>query len=190
MVTQSPTDLLIVKTEIEQVLYRYARGVDRKDWQLVRSAYHRDAIDVHGTYEGCIDGLIEHLKHRHENIEQSLHVITNILIEMDTANGALVESYFICYQRLKSAADVEKAIHAQQVQSHETLQLTVVGRYIDRFEIREDSWKIARRQVAFDVLGTQATPRGGGLDPTLLLSKRNEEDVLFQERRRVASRIP
>jgi hypothetical protein len=62
---------------IQDVLYRYARGVDRRDWELVRSVYHPDATDDHGGYRGGVDGLLDYLRARHEHIEQSLHVITN-----------------------------------------------------------------------------------------------------------------
>jgi hypothetical protein len=184
-----PTQLesLILKFDIEQALFRYARGVDRKEWDLVRSAYHADATDLHGGFEGGIDGLIEHLIQRHENIEQSIHAITNILVELEAPGIALVESYFVCYQRLKSAQQIEKVIRAADVGPAETLQITVVGRYLDRFELRDGSWRIARRKVAFDVIETHATPLGGGLDATLLLSKRDRTDVLFAEQKAVKS---
>jgi 3-phenylpropionate/cinnamic acid dioxygenase small subunit len=183
MMTSSQAEYFFNKLEIEQVLFRYARGVDRKDWDLVRSTYHPDAIDTHGSYEGGVDGFIEHLIQRHDNIEQSMHLITNVIVEFDKVDSALVESYFICYQRLKSAEEVEKAINAADVQPNETLQIAVVGRYLDRFEMREGSWRIARRKVAFDVLETHPTPLGGGLDATLLISRRDRDDVLFKEQR-------
>jgi hypothetical protein len=178
-----PTQLesLMLKFEIEQALFRYARGVDRKEWDLVRSAYHADATDLHGHFEGGIDAFIEHLVQRHENIEQSIHAITNILVELEAPGIASAESYFVCHQRLKSAQQIEKFIRAADVGPGETLQITVVGRYLDRFELRNGSWRIARRKVAFDLVETHATPLGGGLDATLLLSKRDRTDVLFAE---------
>jgi hypothetical protein len=185
MAIPTQLELLILKFDIEQALFRYARGVDRKEWDLVRSAYHADATDLHGAFEGGIDGLIEHLIQRHENIEQSVHAITNILVELEAPGVALAESYFVCYQRLKSAQKIEKVIRAADVGPAETLQITVVGRYLDRFELRDGSWRIARRKVAFDVIETHATPLGGGLDATLLLSKRDRTDVLFAEQKAV-----
>ena len=43
---------LIDKDEIRDVMARYCRGVDRADWDLVRSTYHTDAYDDHGDYRG------------------------------------------------------------------------------------------------------------------------------------------
>ena len=179
-------ELLLHKHEIEQVLFRYARGVDRRDWDLVRSAYHPDAIDLHGIYDGDIEGFLRNLKERHENIEQSTHLISNIVIQMYGPVTALAESYYICYQRLKSArlGEAEKP-DIPDLKPGETLQFAMVGRYIDRFERRDGAWRIARRTVVYDVLERYATPVGGGLDRRLALSRRDRDDVLYLERRRM-----
>jgi hypothetical protein len=57
---------------IQDCLFRYVRGVDRRNWSLVRSAYHPDGYDDHGNYKGGIDGFIESLVRRHETVEQSM----------------------------------------------------------------------------------------------------------------------
>lgn len=44
------------KQEITEVLYRYARAVDRKDFDSVALCYFDDAIDNHGGYIGTVDG--------------------------------------------------------------------------------------------------------------------------------------
>jgi hypothetical protein len=181
-------DQRILKLEIEDVLYRYARGVDRQDWDLVRSVYHDDATDLHGDFEGGVDAFIDYLKRRHVNIDQSIHFISNILVELTGPGTSLVESYYICYQRLKSANSAEKAFGNVLVADDETLQLKAIGRYIDRFELRSGSWLIADRKVTFDVMSAEATPLGGGLDPSLLLSRRDGEDILFQEQMKLRSR--
>ena len=48
---------LIDKDEIRDLISRYARGVDRADWDLVRDTYHPDATDDHGDYKGEWEGL-------------------------------------------------------------------------------------------------------------------------------------
>lgn len=177
----------LLRLEIEEVLFRYARGVDRQDWQMVRSAYHPDATDLHGEFSGGIEKLIQFLRQRHVNIEQSLHIISNVLVEPIAEDAALVESYYICYQRLKSAVLMEKAFGRLLLADDETVQLEVVGRYVDRFEKREGAWRIADRKVAFDVVRTEATPLAGGLNKNLLLSRRDENDILWIEQRKLNS---
>ncbi|MFW2853477.1 nuclear transport factor 2 family protein [Sphingomonas sp. TX0543] len=173
--------VLGAKYEIEQALLRYTRGVDRKDWELVRSAYRADAIDIHGDFNGTIDEFIAYLVKRHENIEQSLHAICNSAFDWKGEDVAIVETYYICYQRLKSADHVEDAFGTVELDDDQTLQITAVGRYIDRF-VREDAtWLIAHRQVTFDVLKADPTPLGGGLPPTIIHSRRDTDDILWQE---------
>ena len=40
--------MLIDEAAIKKVHLRYCRGIDRMDWDLIRSCYHPDAIDDHG----------------------------------------------------------------------------------------------------------------------------------------------
>lgn len=66
---------LSAEHEITDVLQRYCRGVDRRDFDLVRSTYHTDATDCHGPYNGNVDGLIQWMTRRHEGVAQSMHQI-------------------------------------------------------------------------------------------------------------------
>ena len=50
---------LLDEAEIRRVHIRYCRGIDRMDWDLVRSCYHPDAIDRHGAYNGDVEGFID-----------------------------------------------------------------------------------------------------------------------------------
>jgi hypothetical protein len=40
--------------EIRQLLYRYARGVDRADAGLIRSVYTAEGTDRHGPFDGLV----------------------------------------------------------------------------------------------------------------------------------------
>ena len=42
---------LLDRNEIEEVVLRYCRGIDRRDFDLVRSCYHPDATDRHGSFD-------------------------------------------------------------------------------------------------------------------------------------------
>src|ERR1700679_3391087 len=99
----------LVRSEIERALLSYARGVDRQDWALVKSVYHDDATDQHGDFQGNVTDFIPYLIQKHANIEQSIHFITNVTVELVGDSTALVESYYFCQQRLKSAESIEKA---------------------------------------------------------------------------------
>lgn len=170
---------------IQECLFRYVRGVDRRDWALVRSAYHPDAHDDHGNYKGGIDGFIDSLVARHATIEQSMHVVGNVVIEFDGPDGALVEAYFITHQRLSpSAGDARLAyLRGGAVGPEDAVETEVIGRYVDRMTRREGAWKIAHRQVVFEVFRGQVAPAGGGLRDNWVVSRRDGSDPIELSRR-------
>ena len=124
--------------EIQQVLYRYCRAVDRGDEALLRSVYHTGAIDRHGAFDGTgadFAAFLVPLMDQAPRVGQ--HHITNILIALrdDTAD---VESYFLALHPLGDPATGEA--------SH----VPVTGRYLDRFARRDGAWKIDERTVVLD----------------------------------------
>ncbi len=156
---------LIDKQEITEVLYRYARAVDRKDFDRVADCYFPDAIDNHGGYIGTVAGLIEDMKSRHATIDSSLHYVTNVLIDLD-GDTADVESYCLCYLR-----------QAPAVAGGPQSRATVKCRYIDRFERRDGQWRIADRIVVFDESVTDEIV--DALSPSWVRSRRSFEDPVF-----------
>ncbi|NKS72632.1 DUF4440 domain-containing protein [Rhodococcus hoagii] len=156
---------LIDKQEITEVLYRYARAVDRKDFDRVADCYFPDAIDNHGGYIGTVAGLIEDMKSRHATIDSSLHYVTNVLIDLD-GDTADVESYCLCYLR-----------QAPAVAGGPQSRATVKCRYVDRFERRDGRWRIADRIVVFDESVTDEIV--DALSPSWVRSRRSFEDPVF-----------
>jgi hypothetical protein len=117
------------KSEISECLVRYARGMDRLDRALARSAYHDGAIDDHVGFVGGVDDFLDWAFAYHGAQVRHQHYLTNTHIELqgDTAH---VETY---YTFIGTEPDP-------------TSPLTVFGgRYIDRFERRDGSWGIAVR---------------------------------------------
>lgn len=47
------------RQDIRDCLVRYCRGVDRFDREMVRSAYHPDAMDDHGDFVGGVENFID-----------------------------------------------------------------------------------------------------------------------------------
>jgi hypothetical protein len=173
------------RLEIQSVLYRYARGVDRRDWDLVRSTYHPDGYDDHGTYKGGIDGFIASLVKRHATVEQSMHVLANCLIEFTGPEGALVETYFSTYQRLSPAAGEARRAYLRggAIRDDEAVEGTVYGRYVDKFERRDGAWRVAHRTVVFEVYKGSPAPAGGGLAAGWARATRDGNDPIERARR-------
>ena len=95
-------DTLLAHHEITQVIYRYARGIDRLDFDLVRSCYHPDAYDDHGTMKGDVDTFIEGCRRFLPRFEATQHFMGNLLIEVD-GDRARAETYAVAYHRKKNA---------------------------------------------------------------------------------------
>jgi len=131
---------LIAKQDIQEALVRYARGVDRADGELLKSAYHSDAIEEHGnTYTGLahayVDGAIERLSKLKHPMG---HYLCNMHIDLDLDAGlAFVETYALTFARFDNKAG----------EPNDTL---TGARIVDRFECRNGAWKIAHRKIAFD----------------------------------------
>ena len=73
---------LLAKQEITELLFRYCRGVDRLDMELVRSCYHPDATDSHGSFHGTVDEYLTWSERLLRRYTGTVHTVMNILIEL------------------------------------------------------------------------------------------------------------
>lgn len=169
------------KSEIHDVILRYAHGVDRLDMEAVRSSYHPDAYDDHGDYKGGVDGLIEWIMGRHGSIPQSTHFIGNCLVEPFGEHLALVETYF---SRRRITPATPGAATPDAVVDAES-----IGRYVDRFERRNGEWRTARRIVVYDAAMTSprvSLPR----NPSWAWARRDPDDAYARMRGEIAGASP
>jgi hypothetical protein len=120
---------LVDESAIRRVLSRYSRAIDRRDYDLLRTCYHPDAVDEHGWYDGDVDGFVEYLRSGHLADFES-HFLGNPHIEVE-GDVAWTETYCL-------------ALHRTGVRDR--LQHV---RYLDRFEKRDGDWRIAHRVVSY-----------------------------------------
>lgn len=154
---------LMDRQSIIDCIHRYCQGMDRFDREAVRSAYHPDALDDHGEFVGGVEGFIDWAfdYHRRHQI-RTLHSISNHLcqIEGDTAHS---ETYFTLY------AVNREAPH----------QVTISGRYIDRFARRKGRWGIAARICVMNALGSALDPDGVADDAHFAPTSRDRNDPAY-----------
>jgi hypothetical protein len=125
----SEVQALVDRSAITDCLHRYARGMDRHDREMVRSVYHHDAIDVHGSKAFGVEDFIDWAFAYHAEQLHHQHYLTNVTIELED-DAAHSETYYLFVARYP---DREKP-------------LTVAGgRYVDRFERRSGQWAISKR---------------------------------------------
>ena len=187
--TETETDARLEdRFHIEQVMRRWARAVDRRDWPLVRTVFHPGAVDDHGMYKGDIDGLIDWLQGRHQCITKSMHVLGNIYIEFSGADAALCESYVVAYQQYDAAPGADQAHILAALgdgvdPSDLPMDVVMPARYVDELERRDGEWRITNRTTIFEgryFLNGDDTP----LDPAWTVGRRDGSDPLYMARKR------
>jgi 3-phenylpropionate/cinnamic acid dioxygenase small subunit len=158
---------LLAKQDIREVLYRYCRGVDRRDYDMIRACYHADAIDNHGEYFGDVDGFIAHVESNLGRFERTMHFLGNILIEVD-GERARSEAYTLAFHRLP-------------VRGEKPERDFIVGlRYVDDFEVRDGDWRIANRVCVFEWSRMDPVPAGSNrFTAAFVMGSTEGDDAVF-----------
>jgi len=121
---------------LRKLVHTYCRAVDRGDFATLRELYHDDAVDAHGDIStGSVDEFLATLEASRPHIRSMQHNITtvNFVIDGMRAEG---EIYTI-------------ATHTFGAGDHD-VDVIIGGRYLDRYEKRDDVWKIVERTIVTD----------------------------------------
>lgn len=125
---------LLDRQDIADCLTRFSRGMDRFDRDCFLSAFHENAVIAAGPFVGsapdCWDWAIP--MHRAGQV-LTHHSLLNNTVEID-GDTAHSETYYQFVARN----------HPWEAGGGETVMLAG-GRYIDRLERRESTWRIALR---------------------------------------------
>jgi len=161
-------DALLDKQAITEVLHRFCRGVDRRDWELVRGCYHPDATDDHALYSGPRDGFISWLTEFMAGCLATQHTVSNALIHLD-GDSAGCESYVRAWHLLRPGQD-----------GAPPTELVAGARYVDRLHRRGGEWRISSRTVVID-WATHAPPAGpADLGPHAVRGQAGPGDPSYQ----------
>lgn len=143
---------LLAKQAITEVIFRYARAIDRMDEALLRSVFHPGSRHSHfyegpssdpgiptsreapGDFVAFALGLLSAYIRTH-------HQLGNTLIQLESGSTATVETYFTAHHRMRPRGDPLAADNAYDME----MDFFVGGRYLDRFECRDGVWKIVQR---------------------------------------------
>ena len=170
--TDPRLEAMMSKMEIQEVLMRYGRGVDRADEEMLKSCYFEDATEEHGSaYAGPAHAYIEGAVVRIRQMGTMAHYICNIHIELD-GDLAYVEAYVLTSVRFR-----------KDEKDFDTL---TGGRICDRFERRSGAWKLAHRKLAFDWNRDTPSQEGWCLgmfdpaDPGMIMGRKDKEDLSYK----------
>lgn len=123
------------KIALQDLVQKYSRAIDRRDFALLRTLYHDDATEEHGgMFSGPASAYIDWLPSVLAKNETTAHYVVNTLFEID-GDRAEGETYKINYHRSLPPNAIE----------------TITGsRSHDRFERRDGVWKFSYRGIVLD----------------------------------------
>lgn len=154
----APLERLVAKDAIIDVLYSYARAIDRLDAELLLSVFWDDGGFEDGIVDGAAPEFVPVL------IGQALpsmfastqHLIGNATIKFGDADTALCESCFLAYHLVHAGeAALDAVLGPRRMRElggdyTRCFELQVGGRYFDRFERRAGNWRIKTRRFVCD----------------------------------------
>lgn len=138
---------LLAREEIRDILHRYCKGIDRRDWALVRSCFADDHIHKHAEYSGPPDEFIGFASGILEKVPNTHHSISNVHFTFsEDGQSVSTEANFVAFHYIEEGAD-----DFTPVPTHgKATDWIVAGRYCDRFEKRDGKWIIVRREAFHD----------------------------------------
>ncbi|HRD99664.1 MAG TPA: nuclear transport factor 2 family protein [Ilumatobacteraceae bacterium] len=149
-------------TAVQQVLYRYCRGLDRMDRDLVASCFAPDAhVDYLSIFTGTAEAFIDEVWIRHSRYLRHSHQIGNVLVEATD-------------DHLVSEAYVTTTLWTDTL-----MERKVSGRYIDRWSPDPNRWVIAERIFVADQRIETPLPENP-LVPLIQHARRDRDDPSYR----------
>ena len=121
---------------IREGIHRYCQAVDRCDLDMLKSCYWADGYDDHGFYAGNAHAFAEYVIPCLEQVDSSMHSITNTRFKFDGDRCACASQWHVVH-RLAHEGGFTDFLHQ--------------GRYLDVWEKRSGEWKILHRIIATDL---------------------------------------
>ncbi len=163
---------VVDKSELTDLLYSAARGLDRIDETLLRSVFHPDAtVDLGpGVFQGTSGDYVHWVVGVLTQIRESHHLIGNVRVTLE-GDAAFVESYCHAHFRLDKPTGREDVF--------------IGSRFLDRAERRPSGaagvWKLVHRKQVIDWVRTEAvSDLFYHQNPDALWSYRTKTDLSYQ----------
>jgi ketosteroid isomerase-like protein len=120
------------RQQIEDVMYRYGRAIDRRDWELLASCFTADVRADYGVIGASMDGvevLVAATRQMVEGMTATQHLIASPLVTVDgdEADGAF---YAVATHVLETGR-----------------KISVGGSYENRFRRSAEGWRISLHAV-------------------------------------------
>ena len=160
--TTAPTP----REAIRDVLATYCRGIDRRDRDLVRSCFHPDATDDHGTGPRSLDEFLIWCFDLLAGYDATFHFLGQSTFDFRSDGEAWVETYGVASHRRAGGPD------------HRNL---VTGfRSVDTF-VDAGGWRIRQRVSITDWSRVEAESSWWHLPDTMRTGRSGPDDPSYPE---------
>lgn len=163
--SQTAIEEAVARLQIEDLLARLARWVDRRDQEKIAECYVENSLDEHGEFTGTGRQFAEWICQQNERadvIRFMHHQLGQSVYDFDLAgDAARVETYYVFHAQLEPGR-----IYAS------------CGRYLDHLRRVDGRWLLGHRRVVSEWNGTMATADGGPGDQ-YIQATRDRTDPLY-----------
>lgn len=170
---------LLARQAITDQIHRYCHAIDRCDLEMLSSVFHANSTHEHGSYQGSSAAFCGFAMDLLEKIDATQHIAGNVLIDIVSESLAFSETYWISHHRIAAGIALPSAFADHNLEIDEDVMIG--GRYIDRFERRDNVWKIAHRTGIHDWQRWMISdPRGFLQLPAGQRGGRSPDDVTYR----------
>ena len=131
---------------IRDVITAYAHAIDRRRWSLMDRLFHEDAQFQFGTIEGHWRGFVEQARVVIDPCLATQHQLGQVLFGFETETVCNTETYMTAMHTIPPGHPATDIFPTKE----EVYSAVIAGRYVDRFELRADEWRIAKRTGLYD----------------------------------------
>ena len=139
---------MLARDELHQLVSAYCRAVDRADYETLRSLYHPDATDSHGSFSaGGVEQFIAQLQAAEPYVLVSQHNITttNFVIEGDTEGDVEGD-----VEGDMARGEIYCLVFHTFVGPENDIDVIIGGRYLDNYTKHDGRWKFSQRTIVAD----------------------------------------
>ena len=115
-------ETLWAREQIRDLLHTYCHGIDRRDWDLVRSCFGEDLEHSHASFAGNADEFIEFASGFLNEVAVSHHSVSNAKIEIaEDGKSAHSDANFIAFHMIEDGKVPNLAKQQTQLQAYHFL---------------------------------------------------------------------
>jgi len=134
------------RAAISDIIAAYAHAIDRRRWVIMEHLFHDDAQFQFGEIVGDWRSFVEQARALIDPCLATQHQLGQVQFGFDGPDTCHTETYMTAMHTVPPGFPMPDVFPDKGV----IYSAVVAGRYVDRFERRNDEWRIARRTGLYD----------------------------------------